>query len=568
MYGEDCSSNSASEKDEIWQHSPDSNRQLFRNQGKNNSNSYVAEASNNWTALNNLPNIFNYGVNVNNNNQNICESDTVQKSRGRSPSQQHPNVADDTQLQSSDYSVSSDVNSGYLKYCEEYTGVIRPNYVSVNYLIETSDTFLSASTTVRSNSSDMGSREDSAGEGPSEVLGGGKATDTAGGGQIADVLQAIAQLATQVTALQHNVMVQNDRIRKLEGGHSSEDPGSEREPKSRGDKGKKDKNKEDEQNKKGDRVKEEKKRQLKVMKEKLRSRRQGKECTDSEEESTEDEVSSKELKKRMSSKEKRNVEKKLSSRLKQAGSVFPEEEYEDSTSSGRESSDSGQSRRRKVKSGAKVKKRPVVRQELWPHTIANEEDVDEVSSETIGLAKFLSCFTTIMMSAGKREAAGRSVLLNAVSKVLEFLPWMDARAFHNLVMVKIEQDRYYWGTDFAMLAQEFIDKRVRSNLRSGTGRGYSYGGSSKSSGYSGSNKYYSRNVGSFGNRSGYGGREKSLFALVCKQWNNGACTFGDRCKKWHVCWTCAEAGKPGELHKASSHGSSGSAGRQVLNQGR
>ena len=79
--------------------------------------------------------------------------------------------------------------------------------------------------------------------------------------------------------------------------------------------------------------------------------------------------------------------------------------YEDSSSSSSCSILSGENRetgrskrnRRKVRSGAKVKNRPVVQTELWPHTISNEEDGDEVDSKTIGLAKFLSCFTYIMM---------------------------------------------------------------------------------------------------------------------------------------------------------------------------
>ena len=40
-------------------------------------------------------------------------------------------------------------------------------------------------------------------------------------------------------------------------------------------------------------------------------------------------------------------------------------------------------RRSKVKSGAVIKKRPVVKTELWPHTIANEEDGENISIDDL-----------------------------------------------------------------------------------------------------------------------------------------------------------------------------------------
>lgn len=75
-------------------------------------------------------------------------------------------------------------------------------------------------------------------------------------------------------------------------------------------------------------------------------------------------------------------------------------------------------KRRRVKSGEKVKQRPVVRTELWPHTIANEDDGEDVTSEDISLSKFLSCFTYIMTHCceTKTEAAGRAILLHACSQ--------------------------------------------------------------------------------------------------------------------------------------------------------
>ena len=123
-------------------------------------------------------------------------------------------------------------------------------------------------------------------------------------------------------------------------------------------------------------------------------------------------------------------------------------------------------RRRRVKSGTEVKTRPVLQTELWPHTIANEEDGDDISSEDISLAKFLTCFTYIMIRANSEEATGRSVLLHAVSNVLECLPWSEARTFHNLTMIKLEQRRINWKTKFSFLADKFIEKKVRQTLKS------------------------------------------------------------------------------------------------------
>ena len=120
---------------------------------------------------------------------------------------------------------------------------------------------------------------------------------------------------------------------------------------------------------------------------------------------------------------------------------------------------------RKVKSGAQIKKRPVVKTELWPHTIANEEDGEEVDSESISLEKFFACFTHIMLNCSHAESKGRTALLHAVSLVLECLPWADARIFHNLIMVKIEQDRINWSANFPALANDYLDKKVRLSLR-------------------------------------------------------------------------------------------------------
>ena len=96
----------------------------------------------------------------------------------------------------------------------------------------------------------------------------------------------------------------------------------------------------------------------------------------------------------MSKAQKKECEDRLATSLDYAGATFPDDEFDDpgsssSSSSGRESSGSRRRRRRrKVKSGSKVKKRSVVRTELWPHTILNEEEGGEWTSENIMWNKF------------------------------------------------------------------------------------------------------------------------------------------------------------------------------------
>ena len=264
------------------------------------------------------------------------------------------------------------------------------------------------------------------------------------------------------------------------------------------------------------------------------------------------------VRKKMSKKQKKVCEQKVSGRIGQVGAVFPAEESSSSGSSSSSSgtdSDSGsrRRRRRKVKSGAKLIKRPVIRTELWPHTLANEEDGEELTSETIGLPKFLSCFSAIMIGCSRKvERVGRASLLNTFSSVYECLPWIEARTFHNLVMIKIEQGRINWKTDFLVLAEKFLDHKVRLSLRS---KGAAAGPGSSFNPGRGSAP---RGAGSYGYRQGSynAARGKPTYSPVCKLWNSGTCSFGDRCKYKHVCITCSEAGKPGELHKATSHGNS------------
>lgn len=52
----------------------------------------------------------------------------------------------------------------------------------------------------------------------------------------------------------------------------------------------------------------------------------------------------------------------------------------------------------------------------------------------------LAYFSSIMISCGSKvERAGRACLFHAFSKIYKCLPWGEARTFHILVMVKIEQ---------------------------------------------------------------------------------------------------------------------------------
>ena len=307
------------------------------------------------------------------------------------------------------------------------------------------------------------------------------------------------------------------------------------------------------------RIEHEKERGLKVCKEKLRDRTKldSFSLAEGEESGASSIFELGDVRKKMSKKLKHACEEKVSGRIKQAGAVFPVEESSSSgsSSSGTDDSDSGRRSRRsrKVKSGAKLIKRPVIRTELWPHTVANEEDGEELTCETIGLPKFLSCFSAIMISCGsKAERAGRASLLNAFSSVYECLPWVEARTFHNLVMVKIEQGRISWKTDFSDLAEKFLNHKVRLSLRS---KGSAAGASSS---YRPGRSNFSKGSGNSGFRQGNhnAARGKSLYSPICKLWNSGTCSYGDACKYKHTCSTCAEAGKPGESHKASSHNSS------------
>ena len=346
----------------------------------------------------------------------------------------------------------------------------------------------------------------------------------------------IDNLTTTVLRLENAILQQGQRLDNIEELARSSQESSHEKVKSKS---------------KAGRVDEEKERQLKLLQEKLKSK--AKDSSSSDEDVSDEPVDIKSIKKRLSRKDRDLCSGKVAATLKSVGAVFPKGEVSTSSNSGKESeSESGACRHKKVKSGAKVKKRPVKRTLLWPHTIANEDDGDDATCDNISLSKFLSCFTYIMASCGGIEAQGRSVLLHALSLVLEYVQWADARTFHNLVMVKLEQERLDWGSDFLALAEDFIDKKVRLSLKTK----YAPGASNSFSKSNFAGKGGGKGFRGQSQRSG-AGRGKALYGVVCWQWNYSNCTYGEDCKRWHVCKSCAEAGKLGEPHKASSHDSSG-----------
>ena len=316
------------------------------------------------------------------------------------------------------------------------------------------------------------------------------------------------------------------------------------------------------------RVDEEKRRQLKVLVDQMNSKKDSgcdnKKESDSSDNSVEESAGGtgpSQIKKKMTKKQRDSCRKKVASRLKQAGTVNPDSDDEASESSGKESVLSTSSVRNcckhsnKVISGAKVSKRPVVKTELWPHTIAVEEDGEEVDSENINLSTFYSGFTHIMSSCKGAECRGRAALLHAVSMVVKNLHWPDARTFHNLIMVKIEQERVSWDDDFAGMALDFIDKKVRLSCRG-----------KQSSAGSGANpsrpNYNGRGAGRWfrgqNQRNDFGsGRGKPIYGAICWQYNFSTCSYGENCKRWHCCKVCAESGKLGEQHRGASHENAG-----------
>ena len=362
---------------------------------------------------------------------------------------------------------------------------------------------------------------------------------------LVEAVSKIEKLIKEMSSLKQRFNVQNVRLQKLE---VSNNEGSESEEGSSASNSSK-------------RIKQIRSNKAKYKKARVENLEASSQC---EESPSEDELGLRALDKRLECKQRASSDLKRQSRLRQAKYVSTSED--NSASGGSETSGSDSEvkkkhrRRRKVKSGAKVKKRPVIQTELWPHTIANEDDGEDISSEDISLTKFLTCYTYILISCVKAaEAVGRSSLLHAISTVLECLPWTEARAFHNIIMIKIEQGRIKWSADFSALAGQFLDKKVRLSLRQ---KGSSVGASSSNST---SGRSYDKDFenSSFKYNSNFNpSRNKALHYVICNQWNSGECSYGIRCKRWHVCRSCALDGKLGEPHKASSHDSSAARGRQ------
>ena len=357
-------------------------------------------------------------------------------------------------------------------------------------------------------------------------------------GSVSNLLGKIHTLMSEVSKLSKFIKVQNDRIQKLEGksvvtnGSCEESVSVSRRRKS-------------------------KNRKRKVRKE------MSKNISDSEVsfQGENDSVLSSRLS--YSAVSKNKCQNNKQAYLSSVNCFYSEESDSESYKPGASGSESGDGKRRKrkrrVKSGAKVKLRPVVKTELWPHIIVNEEEGEDVTSKDIGLAKFLSCFTHIMVtSCQEAEAAGRAVLLHAVSTILEYLPWTEARSFHNLVMVKIEQDRINWSTDFLAMADQFLLRKVRMNLRArSSSAGNGHYNSFRNNNYG--VKYGNSNIrncdSNYNKNDNHKFNSQPLYSFLCKQWNAGACSYGVKCKRWHTCWSCAEMGKLGEPHKACSHDS-------------
>ena len=120
-------------------------------------------------------------------------------------------------------------------------------------------------------------------------------------------------------------------------------------------------------------------------------------------------MSTKNIRKRMTKKQRDKCSSRVSAALRKTGSTYPDDDFEATATSGKESAAEANDccHRKKVKSGAEVKKRQVKKQDLWPHTISNEEGKD-VDSENISLANFFSSFTSILLEAKGEETGGEN----------------------------------------------------------------------------------------------------------------------------------------------------------------
>ena len=218
------------------------------------------------------------------------------------------------------------------------------------------------------------------------------------------------------------------------------------------------------------RVEDERERQLRILLDEWDDK--GNSGNDAQSENDSDEESNlRKMEKKMSKKQKAKRDKAVLSILDKAGTQFPDDEHSASSGSGSgtdsEDSKKHKCRSRKVKSGAKVKKRPVIRTELWPHTIANKNEGEDNSCENILFQLFLQCFPYILVTCGdKAEVDGCAILLHAITSIMKSVSWTEAQMFHNLTLTKIEQGKLDWSADFTELSKQFVDKKVRQNLKS------------------------------------------------------------------------------------------------------
>ena len=468
--------------------------------------------------------------------------------------------------------------------------------------LDPDNSFLTVSSSCRTDTSDMGlsDNEEQNKGGNSCECGEGESChvcSASGGGGITDLLNLalnnMTTLSRQVAAMQKSLNLQGIELRKMKAkmnGQNSE--ASDEDERSapgnsglRGGSGAPDMSsgRKSSGKSKKERVLEERERTLRLLLEQWDNEGNSGDGSQAVE-SSDDEVNLRKIDKKMTNKQKTKRDKRVSSILKDAGASFPGDDPDpdsSSNSSGTESEDGkkGKSGKHRVKSGAKVRKRPVVKTELWPHTITNEDEGEDLSSENISLSKFFYGFTFIVATCGnKLEADGRTVLMHAITLVLDALTWSDARVFHNVTMTKIEQGRLEWSADFMSLAKQFVDRKVRQSLkpRGATSSG-TYGNRGNSRGFGGSNSYSRQNFNRYGNNfsnsnssnssnsnRNYNSNSRSQYniALVCRLWNAGSCSFGIECKRWHCCYKCFEAGKVGEAHKATECNGQAQRGRR------
>ena len=132
---------------------------------------------------------------------------------------------------------------------------------------------------------------------------------------------------------------------------------------------------------KKDRVEEEKERSLGVVRGKLNNKNGGSSPGHAEFSDDGYDRKGSRRKKTKKQRDQSSSSQRQSSRRKQVRRTFSEDDYDATSSSGMDLSCTRRNHKhsRQVKSGAKIKKRPVVRTELWPHTIANEDDGEEVT---------------------------------------------------------------------------------------------------------------------------------------------------------------------------------------------